>query len=186
MVVTLGHGLPRPTSAVSTKCSTNKGHAKISHKNHPLATSCLHPPMNQSGEGRGSLYIGTLMLCVLYRTLRRYISTVLLVHGQVTIIFILSVGLSVCFFVQSFSQPCPLEYRGCATPGDWVTPKELVFLGVLGLVDCTPGCEPHSIAASYYYYQCTERLMQKHPFNGLFSRTTWVSWHQKRKNHSGF
>jgi len=28
---------------------------------------------------------------------------------------------------------CPLEYRGCATPGGWVTPKKLVFLGVLGL-----------------------------------------------------
>jgi len=28
---------------------------------------------------------------------------------------------------------CPLEYRGCATPGGWVTPKNLVFLGVLGL-----------------------------------------------------
>jgi len=26
-----------------------------------------------------------------------------------------------------------LEYRGCATPGGWVTPKKLVFLGVLGL-----------------------------------------------------
>jgi len=28
---------------------------------------------------------------------------------------------------------CPLEYRGCATPGGWVIPKKLVFLGVLGL-----------------------------------------------------
>jgi len=28
---------------------------------------------------------------------------------------------------------CPLEYRGCATPGGWVTPKKLVFLGVMGL-----------------------------------------------------
>ena len=28
---------------------------------------------------------------------------------------------------------CPLEYRGCATPGDWVTPKKLVFVAVLGL-----------------------------------------------------
>ena len=73
-----------------------------------------------------------------------------MVHGQVTIIFVVSVGLSVCLFVQSFSQPssiqfrsnqdmlyvwvqlCPLEYRGCATPGGWVTPKNL-FLGVWGL-----------------------------------------------------
>ena len=28
---------------------------------------------------------------------------------------------------------CPLEYRGYATPGGWVTTKKLVFLGVLGL-----------------------------------------------------
>jgi len=28
---------------------------------------------------------------------------------------------------------CPLEYRGCATHRRWVTPKKLVFLGVLGL-----------------------------------------------------
>ena len=28
---------------------------------------------------------------------------------------------------------CPLEYRGCATPGGLVTPKKVVFLGVLGL-----------------------------------------------------
>jgi len=28
-------------------------------------------------------------------------------------------------------------------------------------------------------------LLLQHPFNGLFSRTTWVSWHQKGK-HSGF
>jgi len=24
---------------------------------------------------------------------------------------------------------CPLEYRGCATPGSWVTPKYLYFMG---------------------------------------------------------
>ena len=58
---------------------------------------------------------------------------------------------SVCLFVQFFSAVfdpiaiklghmlyvwvwlCPLEDRGCVTPGGWVTPKKLVFLGVLGL-----------------------------------------------------
>ena len=64
-----------------------------------------------------------------------------------------SVCLSVCLFVcaEFFSavfdpisiklryilyvlvQLCPLEYKGCATPGGWVTPKKLVFLGVVGL-----------------------------------------------------
>ena len=67
-----------------------------------------------------------------------------------TIIFIVSVGLSVCLFVcaEFFSAVfdpisiklghmlyvwvwlCPLEYRGCTTPGGWVTPKNLC-LGVL-------------------------------------------------------
>jgi len=65
-----------------------------------------------------------------------------LLHGQVTIIFVVSVGLSACFFVcaEFFSavfdpistklghmlyvwvQLCLLEYRGCATPGGWETP----------------------------------------------------------------
>jgi len=51
-----------------------------------------------------------------------------------------SVCLSVCLFVQSFSQPslCPLEYRGCVTAGGWVTPKKLVFLGVLVLKKLSP------------------------------------------------
>ena len=79
--------------------------------------------------------------------------TTLLAHGQVTIIFVVSVCLSVCLFVcaEFFSAVfdpisiklghmlyvwvylCPLEYRGCATPGGWMTLKKLVFLGVLGL-----------------------------------------------------
>ena len=73
----------------------------------------------------------------------------MLVHGQVTIIFVVYVCLFVCaeFFSAVFDPIsiklghmlyvwvylCPLEYRGCATPWGWVTPKKLVFLGVLGL-----------------------------------------------------
>ena len=71
----------------------------------------------------------------------------LLVHGQVTIIFVVSVCLLVCveFFsavfdpisiklghVMCLGLVVSLEYRGCATTGGWVTPKKLVFLGVLG------------------------------------------------------
>jgi len=33
-----------------------------------------------------------------------------LVHGQVTIIFVVSVGLSVCLLVQSFSQPSLIRF----------------------------------------------------------------------------
>ena len=37
--------------------------------------------------------------------------TLVLVHGQVTIIFVVSVCLSVCLFVQSFSQPSLIRFR---------------------------------------------------------------------------
>ena len=44
-----------------------------------------------------------------------------LVHGQVTIIFVVSVGLFVCLFVQSFSQPSLIRFRSnldiCYTSG---------------------------------------------------------------------
>jgi len=43
-----------------------------------------------------------------------------------------------------------------------MTLKKLVFLGVLGLADCTPGREPHSVAASSYY--------NRHP---TWSRSFW-------------
>jgi len=33
---------------------------------------------------------------------------------------------------------CPLEYRGCATPGGLVTPKNLYFLWVFGLKKLSP------------------------------------------------
>jgi len=31
-----------------------------------------------------------------------------------------------------------------------MTPKKLVFLGVWGFADCTPGREPHSVAAGFH------------------------------------
>jgi len=88
-----------------------------------------------------------------------------LVQGQVTIIFVVSVGLSVCLcrvflsrlwsdfdqtrtHVTCLGLVVSLRYRGCTTPGGWVTLKKLVFWGVLGLTDCTPGREAHSVAAS--------------------------------------
>ena len=46
---------------------------------------------------------------------RVFLSSIKLVHGQVTIIFVVSVGLSVCLFVclfvQSFSQPSLIRFR---------------------------------------------------------------------------
>ena len=38
------------------------------------------------------------------------VSVVVLIHGQVTIIFVVSVGLSVCLFVQSFAQPSSIRF----------------------------------------------------------------------------
>jgi len=49
-----------------------------------------------------------------------------LVHGQVTIIFVVSVGLSVCLFVQSFSQPSLIQFRSnldiCCMSGSGCVP----------------------------------------------------------------
>jgi len=39
------------------------------------------------------------------------LAQVFLVHSQVTIIFVVSVGLFVCLFVQSFSQPSLIRFR---------------------------------------------------------------------------
>jgi len=65
-----------------------------------------------------------------------------LVHGQVTIIFVVPACLFVCaeFFSAVFDPisiklghviclglVVSLEYRGCTTPGGWVTPKNLYF-----------------------------------------------------------
>jgi len=76
-----------------------------------------------------------------YTYLRTYIHifTVLLqrqcflVHGQVTIIFVVSVCLFVCAAIFDpisiklghMLLLCPLEYRGCTIPGGWVAPKNL-------------------------------------------------------------
>jgi len=43
-----------------------------------------------------------------------------------------------------------------------VTPKKLVFLGVLGLADYTPGREPRSIATSYSDSFILEKLLHGH------------------------
>jgi len=40
-----------------------------------------------------------------------YFSANLLVRGQVTIIFVVSVCLSVCLFLRSFSQPSLIRFR---------------------------------------------------------------------------
>jgi len=72
-----------------------------------------------------------------------------LVHGQVTIIFIVSVGLSVCLcrvflsrvwsdfhqtrtHVTCLGLVVSFRYRDCTTPGGWVTLKKLVFWGFWG------------------------------------------------------
>ena len=65
-----------------------------------------------------SLLLTSLLLCSSSLSVRSvwflFYYTVfekILVHGQVTIIFVVSVGLSVCLFVQSFSQPSLIRLR---------------------------------------------------------------------------
>ena len=50
-------------------------------------------------------------ILTLFGLLKNADELTLLVHCQVTIIFIVSVGLSVCLFVQSFSQPSLIRFR---------------------------------------------------------------------------
>jgi len=91
-------------------------------------------------------YVASRQTCVIWRVG----NVCLLVHGQVIIIFVVSVCLSVCLcrvfsavfdpisiklghMLYVWVELCSLEYSGCATTRGWVTPKKLVFLGVLGL-----------------------------------------------------
>jgi len=63
-----------------------------------------------------------------------------LVHGQVTIIFVVSVGLSVCLFVclfvQSFSQPSLIRFRSnldiCYMSGSSCVPYNIGAVQPLG------------------------------------------------------
>ena len=60
----------------------------------------------------------------------------LLVHGQLTIIFVVSVGLSVCLFVQSFSQPSLIRFWPnldiCYMSGSSCVPQNIGAVRPLG------------------------------------------------------
>ena len=65
-------------------------------------------------------------LRILYRTLRRYINAVLLVHGQVTIIFVVSVCLSVCLcrvFLSRLRSDLDQTRTHVTRPGLVVSPR---------------------------------------------------------------
>jgi len=47
-------------------------------------------------------------------------------------------------------------------------------------------CSCAYVCVSEWVFEISATETYRHPFNGLFSRTTWVSWHEKGKNHSGF
>jgi len=72
----------------------------------------------------------------------------MLVHGQVTIIFVvsvcLSVGFSVCLFVQSFSQPSLIRFRSnldiCYMSGSSCVPSKIGAVQPLGLGDPLKTC----------------------------------------------
>ena len=111
---------------------------KLQHGKHETQSNCI-----TSGDHQiSNLYINCLVMAALWNRAGHYIFAVvsffyLLVHGQMTIIFVVSVGLSVCLYVcaEFFSAVfdpisiklghmlyvwvylCPLEYRGCVTSG---------------------------------------------------------------------
>jgi len=65
-----------------------------------------------------------------------FVIQLLLVHGKVTIIFVVSVCLFVCLFVQSFSQPSSIRfgsnYDTCYMSGSSCVPQNLGAVRPLG------------------------------------------------------
>ena len=59
---------------------------------------------------------------------------------------------------------CALEYRGCATLGGWVTPKKLVFLGVLGLKKTISSYSFDRIVLIFGYIveRCNAKILSSH------------------------
>jgi len=105
-------------------------------------------------------------------------SSLLLVHGQVTIIFVVSVCLSVCLCRVFLSRlrsdldqtstrvTCPglvMSPRiwGCATPGGWVTPKNCIFRGLGAAVN------HHSVAASCETFLVSRKLLRCYSYCGV-------------------
>ena len=76
-----------------------------------------HPRLTSTALAACGRYVCSVMFCSLAVLDPRVGHTmdVLLVHGQVTIIFVVSVGLSVCLFVclfvQIFSQLSLIQFR---------------------------------------------------------------------------
>ena len=122
-----------------------------------------------------------------------------------TIIFVVSVGLYVCLFMQSISQPSLIRFRsnldicymsgsscvpyniGAVRPlgGGW--PLKLVFLGGFGLADCTSSREPRSVAASCCINTSRQRWVQSIVITCLYvSQLDNISITHMRKLHGIF
>jgi len=101
--------LSRPSLNVKVKCQGHRGqkNEEVEHfvqESSPGVRSSCGRFFGSGSWGHG--YAGwTISACCLVTQLN------LLVHGQVTIIFVVSVGLSVCLFVQSFFQLSLIRFR---------------------------------------------------------------------------
>jgi len=94
MLLLQGEGVPRQGRCIfSTACRL------LTHVTHSGITKCRVVVL----QSRAALSESDVKICI-------YVFG-FLVHGQVTIIFVVSVGLSVCLFVQSFSQPSLIRFE---------------------------------------------------------------------------
>jgi len=99
------------------------------------------------GACRPRAYVQSVSAFKVYAVLVCTFCTLYCIGSRPSDHYFRSVCLSVCLFVQFFSAVfdpisiklghficldlvVPLEYRGCATPGGWVTPKTCTFRGL--------------------------------------------------------
>ena len=146
-----------PTVCFTVYCYASVNFWQEHQRSNNRATLCRTaadmPQENACVVCRNSMHVHNLIICpiaIAYRMEQ-------IIGSRPSDHYFRSVCLSVCLFVclfvcaEFFSavfdpisiklghmlyvsvQLCPLEYKGCATPGGWVTPKKLVFVGVLGL-----------------------------------------------------
>ena len=102
-------------------------------------------------------------------------------------------------YTLSFSKQSFIEARRWVKPVHWKDVLEAAALSLLcqplylprrgrHRYTCALSSPCHGVTSTVahdtrllYHYHATATATNKHPFNGLFSRTTWVSRHQKGK-----
>ena len=102
--------LMREVFPSSVRLRTSHSHRPAKHT---AASNVLNKAIVTQLRASGLQPVDSLVdkVRLLYSSLLLISLFTLLVHGQVTIIFLVSVCLSVCLFVQSFSQPSLIRFR---------------------------------------------------------------------------